>query len=127
MDIEFLNEILPPILSAHFDLVSYRKLGNTLTKLMEFEIVLDEKNVLPSGFEKTDYESKGFTPPSRVQDFPIRGQAVYLMIRRRKWRHKLTNKEIRSNYSIVSQGAKLTQDLSDFLKVTGRDPSRYDK
>ena len=127
MELEFLKEILPTILSAHFDLVSYRKLGNISTKSMEFEICLDEKNVLPSGYEKTDYESKGFTPCSRVQDFPIRGQAVYLIIRRRKWRHKVSNKEIRSNYSIVSQGAKLTQDLSDFLKGTGRDPSRYDK
>lgn len=127
MELDFLKEILPSILSTHFDLVSYRKLGNTMTKSMELEIFLDEKNVVPSGFEKTDYESKGFTPSSRIQDFPIRGQAVYLVIRRRKWRHKITNKEIRSNYSIVSQGAKLTQELSAFLKATGRDPSRYDK
>ena len=127
MELDLLNEILPTILSTHFDIVSYRKLGNTSTKLMEFEIFLDEKNVLPSGCEMRDYESKGFTPSSRVQDFPIRGQAFYLVIRRRKWRHKLINKEIRSNYSIVSQGAKLTQELSYFLKATGRDPSRYDK
>ena len=94
---------------------------------MEFEIHLDEKNELPSGYLQSDYEYKGFLPCSRVQDFPIRGQAVYLLIRRRRWRDKLTRKEISSNYSFISKGSKLTVELSDFLKGTGRDPRRYDK
>jgi len=95
---------------------------------MEFEFHLEEKNELPSGYSKEDYESKGFQPSARIQDFPICGKAVYLVIRRRKWRNKSTKQEIRNDYSFISnKGAKLTQDLSDFLKGTGRDPSRYDK
>ena len=62
-----------------------------------------------------------------MQDFPIRGKAVYLLIRKRRWRHKTTKKEISNDYSFVSKGAKLTEDISDFLKGTGRDPRRYDK
>lgn len=122
MESIFLKEILPSILGDHFDLVSYQKLGNVSTKQMELEIHLDEKNILPSGYRSSSYESKGFLPSSRVQDFPIRGQAVYLVIRRRRWRCKLTKKEIRNDYSFIAEGSKLTKELSDFLKDTNRYP-----
>jgi len=94
---------------------------------MEIEIHIDERNNLPVSYSKADYESKGFLPSSKVQDFPIRGQAVYLIIRRRRWRDKLTKKEISSDYSFISEGSKITKELSDFLKGTGRDPRRYDE
>lgn len=80
---------------------------------------------MPTGYLRSDYESKEFLPSSRVQDFPIRGQAVYLVIRRRRWRHKVTKKEIRSDYSFIAEGSKLTQELSDFLKSTNKYPRRY--
>ena len=122
MDSIFLREVLPFVLGDHFDLVSYQKLGTVSTKQMELEIHLDEKNILPLGYSSSEYESKGFLPSSRVQDFPIRGQSVYLVIRRRRWRNKLTKKEIRSDYSFIAEGSKLTQELSDFLKATNRYP-----
>jgi transposase len=87
---------------------------------------LEEINKIPSGYDSTQYESKGFTPATRIQDFPIRGKAVYLLIKRRRWRHKINKNEIiRNDYSLVAEGSKLTQELSDFLKGTGRDPGRY--
>jgi len=101
-------------------------LGNVETKKMEFAIYLDEHNRLPSGISVSQYESKGFLPSRRIQDFPIRGKAVYLHIRRRRWRHKESKQEISNDYSLVAEGARLTQELSDFLKATGRDPRRYD-
>jgi len=122
-----LQEFLPELLLEHFEVVKFYKLGNIETKKMEFEIHLDEKNVLPLGYSKTEYESKGFLPSSRVQDFPIRGKSVYLVIRRHRWRHKQTRKEITNDYSFIAEGSKLTKELSDFLKGTGRDPRRYDK
>jgi len=116
----FLKEVLPSILWNHFTLVSYQKLGNILTKQMELEIHLDEKNNLPHGYGSSEYESKGFLPSSRIQDFPIRGQAVYLVIRRRRWRDKETKKEIKNDYSFIAEGSKITQELSDFLKATNK-------
>ena len=127
METSLLQEFLPPLLLEHFTVVYYLKLGNVQTKKMEFRIHLDEQNNLPSRYSKTDYESKGFLPSSQVQDFPIRGQAVYLVIRRRRWRHKQTKKEITGDYSFIAEGSRLTRELSDFLKGTGRDPRRYDK
>lgn len=95
------------------------------TRSQYIEVELEEKNVLPLGYDPGHYESKGFLSSKRVQDFPLRGKAVYLSIRRRRWRHKQTKEEVRSDYSFIADGAKLTQELADFLKGTGRDPRRY--
>lgn len=126
MDTSLLSVFLPDSFLDYFELVSSKQLGNVKTKKMEFELYLDERNILPSGYDLADYESKGFLPSTRVQDFPIRGKAVYLLIRRRRWRHKQSKKEISNDYSFIAEGSRLTQELSDFLKGTGRDPRRYD-
>ena len=89
---------------------------------------MDEKNIFPKEYNSSEYESKGFYEQKVVQDFPIRGKAVYLCIRRRRWRCKVNkSKEVRSDYSFIAEGSKLTVELSAFLKDTGRDTRRYDK
>lgn len=127
MEQDLLEEILPDCLLDYFEIVALKKLGNVSNKQMEFEIHLDEKNLFHNGSDQLDYESKGFLPSRRAQDFPIRGKAVYLVIRRRRWRHKLTKKELSNSYSFIAKGSNLTEDISAFLKATGRDPRRYDK
>ncbi len=77
---------------------------------------MEEFNVLPSGYSSHDYESKGFFEATKIQDFPIRGKAVYLQIRRRRWRDKITKQQIVSDYTFIAEGARLTQELSDFFK-----------
>lgn len=127
MEKEILASILPNLLLENFTIVNFKELGDIQTKTMFFEIHLDEKNIIHDSEIRGDFESKGFLPSSRVQDFPIRGKAVYLVIRKRRWRHKQTKKEISNTYSFVAKGAKLTEEISDFLKGTGRDPRRYYK
>lgn len=123
----FIECFLPEGLLTHFEVISILELGDISTKKMIFEIHLDEKNQLPTDIDSREYESKGFLPNSRIQDFPIRGKAVYLVLRRRRWRNKSTKQEISNTYFHVAEGSRLTQKLSDFLKGTGRDPRRYDK
>ena len=127
MEIGLISYILPTELLSHFEITSVQELGELASKKMILEIHLEEKNKLPSGYFSKDYESKGFSSESRIQDFPIRGKAVYLVIKRRRWRHKETKKEITSDYSFIAEGSKITKELSDFLKGTGRYPRRYDK
>jgi hypothetical protein len=127
LETELLQELLQEFLLTHFEVVKFFKLGNLDTKKMEFELHLDERNDLPPGYSKDDYESKGFLPSTRVQDFPIRGKAVYLIIRRRRWLLKQTGKEITNDYSFIAEGSRLTKEISIFLKGTVRDPRRYDK
>ena len=124
---ELLQEFLPELLLLHFEVVKFYQLGDVASKKMDIVIHLDERNELPSGYLKSAYESKGFLPPSKVQDFPIRGKAVYLVIRRHRWRHKETREEITNDYSLIAEGSRLTKELSDFLKGTGRYSRRYDK
>ncbi len=128
MHLELLGAILPKDLLVYFDIVSFEELGDISVKKDAFHIYLEEKNKLPEGFSRIDYESKGFISSKQIQDFPIRGKAVYLHIKTRRWRDKKTKKgAIKNDYSFIAEGSKLTSDLSAFLKATGRDPRRYDK
>jgi hypothetical protein len=128
LNIDLLKSILPEGLLEHFDIVDFKELGNLSTKKDCFFIYLDEKNVMFSSYNSEEYESKGFNNRTHIQDFPIRGKAVYLGIRTRRWRCKTDkSKEVKNDYSFIAEGSKLTVELSDFLKGTGRDPRRYDK
>ena len=120
-----LAHFLPKDLLNHFTITNIQPLCEVKLKRDIFYIYLEEKNELPKGYNKSDYQSKGFHKSKTIQDFPIRGKAVYLIIKRRRWRNKQTKKEIKSDYSFIAVGSKLTEELADFLKGTGRDPNRY--
>jgi len=123
---DLVSHILPPELLDHFSISGVEEVKDK-DGLSEIEISLSEKNILPLGYTRSDYESKGFYGPKRIQDFPLPGKAVYLVVKRRRWRHKKNKQEIKSDYSFITEGSKLTTELADFLKGTGRDASRYDK
>lgn len=116
---------LPKDLLLHFTITDIQNLCEIKLKRAIFHIYLEEKNELPVGYTKEHYESKGFYKAKMIQDFPIRGKAVYLVIKRRRWRKKDTKKEIKSDYSFIAVGSKLTEELANFLKGTGIDTSRY--
>ncbi len=125
MEQDILSHILPEGLLAHFSIIEVLLLGDVRSKKMFFEISLEENNEILAPVAKAEYESKGFTEVT-LQDFPIRGKAVYLKIRRRRWRHKTDPKKvIRNDFSFVAEGAGFTQELSDFLKGTSGYERRY--
>jgi len=127
MENNIVSHFLPEDLLLHFDISSVIELGNVHSKEMFHEIYLEEKNIVPDGYNASQYESKGFKGAVRIQDFPIRGKAVYLVIRRRRWRHKTDSKKIvQNNYKLIAEGSRLTKDLSDFLKEIGQYSSGYD-
>jgi len=126
MDKDFVRYFLPSGLLEHFTITSIEEKDEESTKSKIIEIGLEEINQIPTGYDSSQYESKDFYPVKLIQDFPIRGKAVYLAIRRRRWRHKNNpNEIIHNDYSLIAEGSKITQELSDFLKGTGRDPRRY--
>lgn len=120
MNSTLLNQVLPPELVEFFEIIELHELGDLQTKKVFIEVELEEKNTLPSGYDSAAYASKGFLSCKRVQNFPLRGKAVYLNIKRRRWRHKETKVEIRSDFSFLAEGSKLTQELADFLKTLVR-------
>lgn len=122
-----LESFLPQGLLSQFTLTGIEELGQVKLKRVSWYIYLEEKNILPSGYSASEYESKGFYAEKYIQDFPIRGKSVYLVIKRRRWRLKETpSQEISTDCLFITEGSKLTRELSDFLKGTGRDPRRYD-
>ena len=126
--IDLSSLLLPSDLLDHFTVLEVLELGDCSTKKIIYQIHLEEKNLLPKAYKQDDYESKGFYSEKTIQDFPVRGKAMYLCIKRRRWRLKQDKSiTIKSDYSFISEGSKLTSELSDFLKGTGRDPRRYDK
>ena len=69
-----LRAILPDVLIDNFDIVNFDKSAD------RFDIYLDEE-------DKTnpDVISYGFGEYRIIQDYPIRGRATYLHVRKRKW------------------------------------------
>lgn len=122
---DLLSLFLPKSLLEHFSIIEYQELCELSYKREIYHIHLTENNELPVGYKRSEYESKGFYKPKIIQDFPIRGKAVYLVIKRRRWRHKISGDIIKSDYSFIAEGSKLTKELSDFLKDTGREPRRH--
>lgn len=109
----------------YFEIRQHQQLCSVADKLEYWLIDFDERNEIPNGYSSLEYESKGFTGPYIVQDFPIRGKGVYLRIRKRRWRHKQTGAIIQRNFSFLADGSKFTVELSDFLKDASGYATRY--
>jgi hypothetical protein len=109
----------------YFSISGFKTLCNIAIKEEFLEIEFEEKNELPNGYSSIDYESKGFTDSKPIQDFPLRGKAVYLRIKTRRWRHKQSKAIIKRDFSFIAEGSKFTQDLSDFLKGASGYATRY--
>lgn len=111
--------------------MEYFKIGNCQTlcsieSRSEYWIIdFEEKNELPQGYSSIEYESKGFVESNLIQDFPLRGRAVFLRIKKRRWRHKQTGEIIKRDFSFIADGSKFTKELSDFLKDAGGYATRY--
>ncbi|MEG1699934.1 MAG: transposase family protein, partial [Alistipes sp.] len=74
--IDPLHLLLPKELFNYFELID-SQVGEH-----DIHLFLDEKSIPPQGGH---YHSAGFTEQRIINDFPIRGKAVFLHIRRRKW------------------------------------------
>jgi hypothetical protein len=103
--------ILPEGLLDYFELIDVRPCGNG-----QLNIYLEEKNLPPTGYEKSQLESKGFLPETAIQDFPIRGHKVALCIKRRRWEVKSSGAIITRDWDLVIKGARMTTEFGTFLK-----------
>ena len=108
---DILQLILPSMVFDHFTCVHYE------IQPKQIDIYLDEKLVRPEESNKK-YTSKGFTDYSIIQDFPLRGKAVFLHVRRRKWQDEITGKVITTNLAISHIGTQISEEFATFLKRT---------
>jgi hypothetical protein len=112
--IELLKMILPSVLVEHFDLVKSEKIGEQL------HLFFEEKADQAKEFSSLSLISKGFYNEVTVQDFPLRGQFVFLHIKRRRWTDKTNNTIVQRDWDLVAKGTRYTEDFSAFLKEINR-------
>lgn len=106
--------ILPSVLIDHFDMTKSSKEGEVL------HLYFEEKAEQPKEFSKLPLVSKGFYNEITVQDFPLRGQFVFLHIRRRRWTNKSDGSIVKRDWTLVASGTRYTEDFADFLKEINR-------
>ena len=62
LESELIGHFLPEKLLEFFKIEKFEELGEVTTRKMCFYIYLEERNVIPMGYESSMYESKGFYP-----------------------------------------------------------------
>ncbi len=95
-----------------FNIINIEIYGNIALKEEFMVVYFQKRNLLPSEYSQADYETKDFVESKLIQDFPIRGRAVYLKIKIPRWRYKQTEQIIKSQYQFASDSGKFTQELA---------------
>ena len=116
---QLLHYILPSFLLEHFDLSDIQEIDGIL------HITLEELHVVPAEFAGQKLLSKGFFKSINVQDFPIRGQRVYLKIKRRRWMDTDTGKVVYRDWNLIAKGTRMTEEFAAFLKEVNRYPALW--
>jgi len=116
MKTDFLVNLFPSGLLEHFRIIDFKELGDIRYKTMFYEISLEENNIILGDYDSSLYETKDFTIVE-LQDFPIRGKAVFLKIKRRRWRLKSDkSKSIKNDFSHIAVDSGFSNELAAFLK-----------
>ena len=107
-----LRAILPDVLIDNFDVVNFEKTD------VRFDIWLDEKKVqMREDKRNSGIISHGFGPYHCIRDFPIRGRATFLQVRKRKWLDKSTGEVFSYDWDLSEfDETRLNAEFVAFLK-----------
>ena len=85
------------------------------------EIVLMEKEIIPSELEGKQAVLNGYMNPIELQSYPIQGRKCYLKLKRRRWKAKCTtdSTNCHNEYDFAAEGTKATKLFGAFLKENG--------
>lgn len=110
MEQELLSLLLPSGLTEHFELTHVAKMADG------HHLYLSQRNIPPVEFKEHRLESKGYIDEVTLRDFPLRGKACFLHLKRRKWWDHDTCKPVYSSWDSVAKGTGLTAEFAAFLK-----------
>lgn len=113
-NISIIEMILPEGILNYFEVTKFTKEASS------YRIYLSETNIPPAEHASNKLTSKGFFDEITVQDFPIRGKAAYLHIKRRKWINETTGDIVFRDWNMVAKGTRMTQEFASFLKAITR-------
>ena len=109
---KLLRAILPDVLIDNFDVVNFEKTDT------RFDIYRDAKKVMMREDKNSrSVISHGFGEYHSIQDFPIRGRATYLHVRKRKWLDKATGEIFSYDWDLSEfDETRLNAEFVAFLK-----------
>ena len=108
---KILKTVFPAVITENFEFTDYKESEDRL------DYWLDELGYMSrDDYKKGTVREYGFTEEREIQDFPIRGKAVYLHVRRRKWRDTEDGTIFTYNYELSEEGSRLTPEFVAFLK-----------
>jgi len=111
---ELIGLMLPDGMLEYFEITQAEKNADS------YIIHLSEKNIVPEDFKDNKLLSKGFYEPATIQDFPLRGKACYLKVKRRRWLNLDTGIIVCRNWEMVANGTRMTIEFATFLKELNR-------
>jgi hypothetical protein len=115
-----LEKVFPEGLLKHFEITGVRDLATEGSPTLE--VTVREKNVLPplpKELQGRKIQSRGFKSKT-LQDFPIRGQRVYLKIEYRRWKVEGVESLLVRELEIKEDGTQVVAEFANFLKELGR-------
>ena len=111
---ELLSLLLPEGLLDYFVITGFKKDQES------YILYLEESKIPPEEHKDKRLQSKGFYEPITIQDFPLRGKACYLKVKRRRWTDLDTGDIISRNWDVVAKGTRMTSEFAAFLKEINR-------
>ena len=112
--LDLIKLILPQFLVENFDLKKSKKEKEVL------HLYFEERNTPPQEHSSRLLVSKGFHKEVTIQDFPLRGNTVYLHVKRRRWTDKESAEIVQRDWNLVAQGTRMTTEFAAFLKEISR-------
>ena len=108
---QIIKTIFPEEITENFEFIKYKEQADRM------DYWLDERGYMSrEDYKKGPVREYGFTAERVIQDFPIRGKAVYLHVRRRRWRDIEDGSIFTYDYELTEEGTRLTPEFVAFLK-----------
>ena len=118
MEKTLIELLVPDYILTHFEYESWEEISGVIRiHLIEKKDPIHyPKDLIGKGERSLD----GFMNPLELQTFPTRGKEVFLVLKRRRWKLKGSNKSYYNTYSFYKEGMKATKEFGVFLKEIGR-------
>lgn len=105
--------------------LDYFKIADIVIEEKKVHVHLEELDIQPAEYQDEKLISKGFRDSVTIQDFPLRNKAVYLHIRRRRWKVESSGDTVSRDWNLVASGTRLTSEFASFLKgILGYTPGK---
>jgi len=117
----FLQLLAPKEILASFDLIEIKE------GVKYSELIFEEKvELIPDPLNGQEVVLDGFCNPISLLGFPLKGQPMYLVLKRRRWKAKGGGKHYSNDYYFNHPGVKATKEFAAFLKEVHRHtPDEY--